>query len=1109
MATFSVDITYVRFAGQMTGYKDITIQNMPVGGVSCFMYSGSGYFGFYAPGSGDDETVYRVYTKAQNTSIDGGHSGTFRIRNANNYSDYVDVSLYQCTSRAKRVDILPSEYSNLYVRNNALVYSEYTKTDYTSHIEVWVDGYVSTTVSDNWIIYNSEMTYTDTGFKRVWISTSDNYDPARSGEVSFDGGSTRAFRVYQNGYPSSTSGCTGSITFPKGGGTIRVTTNHPSSVDYGYISYSADLSSNGFTSPTYTKVSGDSTTTYYDIAVGVNSANEDIKGVVEFRYVADGTIVFYGFTIVNQEGQAGPAQTLSVDPSVLGYTEAGGGKVLDVTYEAPLTTNEASAPSWLTISSVNMDQTHKSYTISASQNNTLSARSFDLEFTDANGSVTVPITQAAGQAASLSVSPSSSTVTAASGSVQVTVTSTHISSVSYVISDNWINQVVKNGDVYTLSYTANPGTTQRQATVTFYGDGLSSTYTLTQEAAAASLVITPEELHFDNSGGTKTIVASSYTGSIHLDMTDCPDWVTDVQVSTGGPPTTFYVTVAANTGSGRQWNARFYDSNNNQMIIPVTQGAALQPLSVTPSSLSFIAGGETKSAALSNVPAGGVSINSPSWIVITEDPQTYVLSVRALSNSGNSRNGTVTIYGFYDSSNSCTIYVSQAGSSPSPTPTPEVNHLKAKPSKLRFLKEGDYEYVSFNYIPETGIDYNISYNEGSGWLTVTNSGNRKVVTAAPNGTGVRRRATLMFYEHSDSSNYVTLKVIQGGDGYDSIWMDQLYYPQNRDENDNFYYRLTYGASPSGVELFRGISTVPSGAGGDVGGIDVPRVVESHITSYLHTSTNWTRLSSGYMTVGLFDMTSGGYPGTLVDTFKYWNDWSRTEVRYDYTRYLNDPINGKGCDGMIIPVSVYYDDAATFTIVETGDNGTVNDVVLPTPGYPFAQLGRSFYNLNRVDFKQDADIIFSYDLEHCGPGALIYRNRYGGWDSFLIEGNVSKTDSYEKLDYRTEGEMTHTSFDSRFYQNIKHTDSVNIVGSYEAHTGWLTDEEAERLVFHLLSSPTVYYQRFDEDDYDTAGLNLLPVTIKASSAEYKKFRNGRKLVNYVITFEENNIQKVRE
>jgi hypothetical protein len=1104
MATFSVDITEVYFAGQRTGYKDITIQNMPEGGVSCFMYSGSGYFGFTAPGSGDDETVYRVYTKAQNTSIDETHRGTFRIRNANNYSDYVDVSLVQYTSRAKRIYILPSEYSNLYVRSNE-IYAEYTKTDYVSHIEVWVDGYVSMTVSDSWIIYNTEMTYTDTGFKRLWISTSDNYDSARRGTVSFDG-STTALIVIQNGYPSSTSGCTGSITFQKEGGTIRVTINHPSSIVYENIGYSGDLGSKGFTSPTYTKVRGDSTTTYYDIAVGVNSANEALKGVVKFYRSAVASEV-YGFTIVNQEGQAGPVQTLYVDPSVLGYTEEGGGKVLDVTYEAPLTTNEASAPSWLTINSVNIDQTHKSYTISASQNDTLSARNFDFELEDANGSVTVPITQAAGQAASLSVSPSSSTVTAASGSTQVTVTSTHISSVSYVISDEWIYQVVKNGDVYTLRYTANPGTTQRQATVTFYGDGLSSTYTLTQEAAAASLVITPAELHFDDNGGTKTIVASSYTGSIHLDMSNCPDWVTEVQVTQGGPPTTYYVTVAANTGSGRQWNARFYDSNNNQMIIPVTQGAAVNPLSVTPSSLSFIAGGETKSATLSNVPVGGVSINSPSWIVITEDPQTYVLSVRALSNSGNSRNGTVTIYGFYDSSNSCTITISQAGSSPSPTPTPEVNHLKASPSKLRFLKEGDYEYVSFNYIPESGIDYNISYNEGSGWLTVTSSGNRKVVTASPNTTGVRRRATLMFYEHSDSTNYDTLKVIQGGDGYDSIWMDQLYYPQNRDENDNFYYRLTYGTSPSGAELFRGISTVPSGGGGDIGGIDIPRLVESHMLSNLNTSTNW-RGANGYITVGLFDMTSGGYPGTLVDSFKYWNDWSRTELRYDYTRYINDPINGKGCDGMIIPVSVYYDDAATFTIVETGDNGTVNDVILPAPVTPFAQLERSFYNLNRVDFKQDADIIFSYDLEHCGPGAFIYRNRYGGWDSFLIEGNVSKTDSYEKLDYRTEGEMTHTGFDARFYQNIKHTDSVNIVGSYVAHTGWLTDEEAERLVFHLLSSPTVYYQRFNEDDYDTAGINLLPVTIKESSAEYKKFRNGRKLVNYVITFEENNIQKVR-
>jgi hypothetical protein len=68
-----------------------------------------------------------------------------------------------------------------------------------------------------------------------------------------------------------------------------------------------------------------------------------------------------------------------------------------------------------------------------------------------------------------------------------------------------------------------------------------------------------------------------------------------------------------------------------------------------------------------------------------------------------------------------------------------------------------------------------------------------------------------------------------------------------------------------------------------------------------------------------------------------------------------------------------------------------------------------------------------------------------------------------------------------------------------------------LVFHLLSSPIVYFQNLHKENqlFDTdPTFNLIPIRITASSAEYKKFRNGKRLVNYLITFEKGNIEKVR-
>ena len=215
--------------------------------------------------------------------------------------------------------------------------------------------------------------------------------------------------------------------------------------------------------------------------------------------------------------------------------------------------------------------------------------------------------------------------------------------------------------------------------------------------------------------------------------------------------------------------------------------------------------------------------------------------------------------------------------------------------------------------------------------------------------------------------------------------------------------------------------------------------------------------------------------------------------------------------MIIPFCVYYDDEATFSIVDTEKNGNVNTYTLSTPSTPFAMRINSFYDTKKLEYKQDDEVIFSYDMDHCGPGAFIYRNRFGGWDSFLIEGNIIKTDNYTKLNYRTKGEYNRlNAFINDKYLVEKKTDSVNIDTTYQAYTGWLSDEEAERLVFHLLSSPKVYFQDLTKENqlFNTDHYNYNFVRITSTSAEYKKFRNGKKMVNYLITFEKCDIEKVR-
>ena len=1284
MATFSVDITEILFAGTRTGYKDITITGMPEGGVTVSL-TGSYPTHFTYTNNPDSKgtNVYRVSTKSTNTSSSGSdRTATFKITNTSDSADYVTVSLKQyCTSTVSSVvKYVISNYSEIYgycPGNKAYIYFPYSLFDSTANVELYVDGSISSVTVPSWASYVSEITYTDTGFGRLLISCTNNNDGPREGPIKF--GSLTVGYIYQNGYPSATSGCTQFLSFLKSGGTQTIELKIPSTYDVSDIGYSTP--GDHIDSLSISKISD--TRLNYSVTIGTNNTGNNLRGLVLFSGGSANQYAYLGHTIITQSTEDTPS--LIADPTSLEFPASGGAMTLKVTYSGTLTTSEL--PLWITYGIHNIDDTHRIYTLTASSNSAIIGRSNDFVLSDATMSLVVPISQlppssgnisvspsslsfsadggsenitfryggdtysidakevytwttvslsdvstglvngvvsvatntstssrrgniyfsdslgesvalpieqagisfalsaepsslsipaiggsvttavtytgtlsaealpswlsethtdvdanhrtytvtatsnnstssrtfnwrldddynhiwvyfdqAASGGISLNISPTSNSVSSSYGSVQITVTSSGISDIKYNISGNWITYGGKDGNIYTFIYESNTSTGQRTGTITFSGGGITEIYTLTQEGASVSTITaTPSSLNFTKSGGQKSIVFT-YTGVLHQRTTDAPDWVTKVEYSVDLPKksTTYYFTVAENTSEySRIWNSYFYDDNSS-LYVPIMQEGTVTPsLRIIPTSgtvdknsgridLTVIATGIKSEDISCKISSNWLSYSSRSG---------YRFYFTYTENTSRPRTAIITFSAYGETA---TYTLTQEG--------PDIpKSLKVYPKKLRYYGEGGSIRVSFTNRPEGGIDYEITYTDGSGWLSVTDLGPDKNVTATKN-SGIRRRASIKFYDVNDITNYVIVPVIQGNiDGYDSIWMDELYYPKTRDESGNYYYRLV--DHNSNKELFRGIATKPTNWSGEIGGIDIPRVVDEDIHSILFNggSSDWSDMDDSYITVDIYNMTESGYPGVVDSTFKYFNDWSRFEKRYDYTRSLNDPINGKGCDNMIIPFCVYYDDAATFSITDTEKNGNVNIRTLSTPSTPFVMRTDIFYDTKKLEYKQGDEVIFSYDMDHCGLGAFIYRNRFGGWDSFLIEGNIIKTDNYTKLNYRTKGEYNQMyDFRSSKYMDEKHTDNVSINTTYEAYTGWLSDEEAERLVFHLLSSPIVYFQDLNKENqvFDTDYLSLIPVRLTASSAEYKKFRNGKRLVNYSIKFEKGNIEKVR-
>ena len=674
--------------------------------------------------------------------------------------------------------------------------------------------------------------------------------------------------------------------------------------------------------------------------------------------------------------------------------------------------------------------------------------------------------------------------------------------------------------VFSVVALRNNSSSSRNGTMAFQGgDSLTlktSNIAVSQEGQGESnpLSVSPTELSFTTSGGTKSVTVSGGTGTIAVNTGSFPSWLSITSVGNG----VYNITASENSGVSRSFDVWFTDEAFNTVIVNVSQESSSVELTVSPSSKRFgSAGGSQVFRVTYNT---RINYNTlPSWLSIVSGTTTGSAIEYTMTASENTDTSSRNFnWVLTDELTSVTVPISQSGASgpgpgPGPEPEPvEEGSLKVYPEKLRYYSDGGRILVSFTNRPEEGLGYSITYTDGSGWLSVEGVSPNMYVSATAND-GIRRRAEIKFYDLSDNTNYVIVPVIQGSvEGYTSIWMDDLYYPENRDASGNYFYKVVNQDTEQ--IYFIGISSKPLSWSGNIGGIDIPRLVDNYIKSDFvqqNTGEDWADMNSGYCTVDVYNMAN---TDSVVDaTFKYWNDWSRFEKKYDYTRSLNDPINGKGCDNMIIPFCVYYDDEATFTIVDTAKNGSINTYTLSSPSSPFMMRYNSYYDIKKLEYKQDNEVLFSYDMNHCGPGAFIYRNRFGGWDSFLIEGNISKTDNYTKQNYRIKGEYNQEYvINTLKYIDEKRTDSIDIDTTYEASTGWLTDEESERLVFHLLSSPIVYFQNLHKENqlYDTdSNFDIIPVRITASSSEYKKFRNGRRLVNYLITFEKCNIEKVRQ
>lgn len=270
----------------------------------------------------------------------------------------------------------------------------------------------------------------------------------------------------------------------------------------------------------------------------------------------------------------------------------------------------------------------------------------------------------------------------------------------------------------------------------------------------------------------------------------------------------------------------------------------------------------------------------------------------------------------------------------------------------------------------------------------------------------------------------------------SIWEDVYYTVTGQTTFDYNIYKegteLVYSgravANPNKAEINIGIS----------------RIVQNYLNSDLPSSVfNYDDFNTGTFFLDdathSFDLTDG--KGNVLETYKFLNCWDyKTPYGLLYGSGLNYP--------MSLPINSHY--------------------------------ANGMYGFTSVCYKSNYRVrtqISSISGNYCGNGALYYANNLGGWDCFLIEGNVKKTDTYSK--YTIENKWTAKTLERGTRTLVNTVDE-----SWTLQTHLLTDEESKAIAEQIYGSNNIYYHDFATD-------RIVPVIITDTSIEYKTRANQKR------------------
>lgn len=314
--------------------------------------------------------------------------------------------------------------------------------------------------------------------------------------------------------------------------------------------------------------------------------------------------------------------------------------------------------------------------------------------------------------------------------------------------------------------------------------------------------------------------------------------------------------------------------------------------------------------------------------------------------------------------------------------------------------------------------------------------------------------------------------------YSPIWKDVEYVFVNDSEYGIYYDRIHYFQGQmfrDEILLFKGKAYLPPDD--SVVKVSINKICQNYMSENPNIFDGAVGYSHSYNEFKLKD----SY-GTLLHTYRFVNDWSYKELSLGIK---TSPIIPNIADGQKLFFSVfatdekavkwgmrYYDGTADYNNTEyVSDDFTT--VIVPESRQKYVNTfyfgDKSYTSLPRCECKY----------------VLYYMNPYGGYDWLPITGKVVRKDKVEAFVYTKNYNNTTADFGKNRYMS-------NITVSYNLNTGWLTQEQSDRM-WELLESNTVWLHNLDED-------RIYPVMITDTNIEHKQKFGKKKRLSYSINVE---------